>query len=198
MAAMGEDLEQTKRRLRRGLLAARRDLSAPTATQLAVAVCRRVCSLAAFGAARHVVAYAPIDNEVDPAVALAAARAASKCIYFPRRSPAGLEFLRADPESLIRGAAGIPEPTGGVPLPEPDDAVLFLVPGVAFDPRGVRLGRGGGDYDRALSRHPAAVRIGLAYELQVASGLPEDPWDVRMDAVATELRLLESGLRRVA
>src|SRR5262245_57006210 len=150
MAAMGEDLQQTKHRFRRGLLAARRDLSAAAAAQIATAVCRRVCSLAVFGAARHVVAYAAIDNEVDPAAALAEARAAGKSIYFPRRSPGGLEFLGADPGSLVRGAAGIPEPSGGTPLPDGGDAVLFLVPGVGFDLRGVRLGRGGGDYDRAL------------------------------------------------
>ena len=65
-----------------------------------------------------------------------------------------------------------------------------MVPGVAFDPRGVRLGRGAGCYDRALARHPTALRVGLAYEMQVVPSLPEATWDVPMDAVVTEARVL--------
>ena len=64
------------------------------------------------------------------------------------------------------------------------------MPGLAFDARGVRLGRGAGCYDRGLARHPHAARIGLAYEMQVVPALPEAAWDVRMDAVVTEARVL--------
>jgi len=72
--------------------------------------------------------------------------------------------------------------------------VLFLVPGVAFDARGVRLGRGIGWYDRALERHPRSIRVGLAYGFQVVSRLPEAPWDVRMHAIVTEAGLIDAAL----
>jgi 5-formyltetrahydrofolate cyclo-ligase len=67
---------------------------------------------------------------------------------------------------------------------------VFLIPGVAFDVRGVRLGRGQGWYDRTLSSCSGAVRVGLAYELQVVAAVPEEAWDMRMHALATEARLL--------
>ena len=71
---------------------------------------------------------------------------------------------------------------------------MFLVPGVAFTPCGVRLGRGVGWYDRALGRHPRGIRIGLAYGFQVVPRLPEAPWDVRMHAVVTESRSISAAL----
>jgi 5-formyltetrahydrofolate cyclo-ligase len=74
--------------------------------------------------------------------------------------------------------------------PETRD-VCFLVPGLGFDQRGVRLGRGSGWYDRALARHPQGVRVGLAYEFQLVPSLPEATWDVRMNAVVTEARVLD-------
>jgi 5-formyltetrahydrofolate cyclo-ligase len=138
-----------------------------------------------------VVAYAPIENEVDPGAVVAAAVAAGKPVYYPRRTSDGLEFFHSGPEGLAPGWSAVPEPLDGAPLsPAAGEGVVFLVPGIAFDPRGVRLGRGAGCYDRSLARHSPAARIGLAYELQVVPALPEAAWDVRMDAVVTEARVL--------
>jgi len=190
---MGEDVEQTKRRLRQRLLAARRDLSADTAARLATAVCAHVAGWHAFATAHHVVAYAAVENEVDPQEVVDTALEAGKAVYFPRVARGDLEFLRAEPTRLKPGHHGIPEPSDGVPLVPGTPAVLFLVPGVAFDTCGVRLGRGGGCYDRALARHAQALRVGLAYEMQVVQSLPETALDVRMHAVATEARLVETG-----
>ena len=137
------------------------------------------------------VAYAPIENEVDPGALVAAAAAAGKPVYYPRRTSDGLEFLQSGPEGLAPRWSALPEPLDGAPLsPAAGEGVVFLVPGIAFDPRGVRLGRGAGCYDRALARHPTALRVGLAYEMQVVPSLPEATWDVPMDAVVTEARVL--------
>jgi 5-formyltetrahydrofolate cyclo-ligase len=144
----------------------------------------------AFAAARHVVAYAAVENEVDPAAIVAVALDAGKTVYYPRRAGDGLDFLAASPERLQPGPGGIAEPVAGDRLPVGDDGVLFLVPGVAFDARGARLGRGAGCYDRALARHRTATPVGLAYEMQLVPVLPEAAWDVRMAAVVTETRVL--------
>lgn len=112
-----------------------------------------------------------MDNEVDAAGVTAAALQVGKRVYYPA---AESEEFRA----------------GGEPLPPDADGVLFLVPGVAFDSRGVRLGRGGGWYDRALARHPKGTRLGLGYEFQLVPELPEAPWDVRMHAIVTDARLV--------
>ena len=70
---------------------------------------------------------------------------------------------------------------------------LVVVPGVAFDAAGRRLGRGRGHYDATLAGLPAgAARIGLAFELQLVPEIPEEPHDVRLDAVVTEARVLFS------
>ena len=187
---MGKDHAETKQTLRRQMRAARADLSPGLVAELGAAVCKRLLGFASFLASRAVVAYAPIDNEVDPGAAVEATLAAGKVLYYPRFAPDGLEFLESNPARLAPGWGAIPEPVDGRPLPAGTEGVVFLVPGVAFDPRGVRLGRGGGCYDRALARHPRAFRVGLAYEMQVVPSLPEVAWDVPMDAVVTEARVL--------
>jgi 5-formyltetrahydrofolate cyclo-ligase len=123
---------------------------------------------------------------------VAHARDAGKTVYYPRTAEDGLVFVAPGGAGLAPGPYGVPEPTAGVALPRDQSGVLFLVPGVAFDARGARLGRGNGDYDRALTRHGDGTRIGLAYELQVAERLPESAWDVRMHAVVTDTRVIES------
>jgi 5-formyltetrahydrofolate cyclo-ligase len=137
--------------------------------------CDRVFALAAFAAARHVVVYAAMGNELDPRPIAERALAAGKDVYYPRPpgEPAGFASRR-----------------GTVPLAGNAIGVLFVVPGVAFDPRGARLGRGGGWYDRALGAPPGGIRVGLAFDFQVLPVLPEAPWDVRMHAVVTDERLL--------
>jgi len=192
---MGEDQERTKSRLRREASLARGGLDAEVAVRLAADVCRRVAALPPVGRARHLAAYSPIGRELDPARLVREALAAGVTVYYPKSQGAGLEFLAASPDRLVAGPHGALEPVDGAAL-RPDAAdVVILVPGVAFDPRGVRLGRGLGCYDRALANHPTAFRIGLAYELQIVPALPESPWDERMDVVATEARLIDGEPR---
>lgn len=68
----------------------------------------------------------------------------------------------------------------------PDQIDLIIVPGVAFDPKGHRLGYGGGFYDRFLRQCPQAVWIGLAYESQIVSDTLPQPWDVPLHQIITE------------
>ena len=130
-----------------------------------------------FAAARCVGLYAALGNELDPSRIAEAARAAGKRLYYPGS--------RGDRPGFVPEGT-----TEGSPLPSTPGAVLLLVPGVAFDVRGVRLGRGDGWYDRALAQHPDAIRLGLAYEFQMIQRLPEEPWDVRMHTVVTDARLV--------
>jgi 5-formyltetrahydrofolate cyclo-ligase len=189
---MGEDHDQAKELLRREVREARAHLSRQLVRTLSHAACLRLADLPAFGMTRHVVVYAPIENEVDPGSIVDAATADGKRVYYPRVNGKSLDFLTASPGTLAPGAFGIPEPQTGAPLPlAVDEAVLFVVPGLAFDLRGIRLGRGGGYYDRTLARYARARRLGLAYEFQVLPALPATRDDVAMDAVVTEARVLE-------
>ena len=90
------------------------------------------------------------------------------------------------PACMVAGEQfGIGEPTG--PEWTDLDAVeLIVVPGVAFDTQGNRMGRGRGFYDRLLKSTPNAVKIGVAYDFQMMNAIPVEPHDVKMDRVITE------------
>ncbi|MGH8874705.1 MAG: 5-formyltetrahydrofolate cyclo-ligase [Acidimicrobiia bacterium] len=83
---------------------------------------------------------------------------------------------------------GFEQPVAGSPELDPGEIEVALVPGLAFDRRGARLGRGGAHYDRLLGRLPlAAVRVGVTLERRLVPRVPEGPRDVRMSRMATEV-----------
>lgn len=83
---------------------------------------------------------------------------------------------------LSKGAYGIEEPTGP-PFLQPETIACIVVPGVAFDGKGNRLGRGKGYYDRLLPRLPQAYKIGLCFPFQRVEQVPAEPFDICMDEV---------------
>jgi len=140
--------------------------------------------------------YHALPDEADPALLLQALVAGGCHIAFPRIVAPGLplEFhLVPDGEVLQRGAYGIHEPAAHWPSVMPH---LLLVPLLAFDRSGHRLGYGGGFYDRTLfayrsggaSRHgTGAIRaIGLAYAAQEMESLPAEAHDMKLDGILTE------------
>ena len=187
---MGEHLRQLKGSLRAALRAERRARSSEEVGGASRAVCAAVLDLAPVRHARHLAVYVAAPGEIDPSDAVRAAGARGQAVYFPRVLGPSLEFLSCPLTALRSGAYGLPEPSEGRRLDVSSPDVVFLVPGLGFDPAGTRLGRGGGHYDRALAEHPAALRIGLACDAQIRSSLPREPWDQPMDAVVTERRVL--------
>jgi len=148
------------------------------AAHLALAVELQVC--------RSVVAYASLPGELPsgPLVALAQARGIP--LLWPRIVGEGLEFARARPEDLVVGRYAVPAPPGEVPAEGLGPGALLLVPGLAFDARGGRLGRGRGYYDRALALARGVTAIGVGYELQRLEQVPMGSHDQRVQAVLTE------------
>jgi 5-formyltetrahydrofolate cyclo-ligase len=180
---MGENCEREKRVVRRTLMSAREGLLREDAVRLSRLACLRLLALEAFGVARAVVLYRPVGNEVDPGLIAEAARRAGKLLYYPRTPEDGIGFCSQED--------GAPEPCAATPT-------VFVVPGVAFDERGVRLGRGGGWYDRALASYPDGTRVGLAYDFQIVPHLPCAVWDVPMHVTVTDARLRFHGVNRLA
>jgi 5-formyltetrahydrofolate cyclo-ligase len=182
-----------KAALRAEVVAARRRLPPELRAEASRAIAARVAALPAFAAAATVASYPALGAEVDAAPLAAAALAAGKRIAWPRMVPGriGLAFASCAPEELVPGPQGTRQPPPGaaeVPVASLD---LVLVPGVAFDAEGHRLGRGGGYYDSALaSLEGRALRIGLAFDCQIVPAVPLEPHDARVDLVATESRLL--------
>jgi 5-formyltetrahydrofolate cyclo-ligase len=185
--------EAPKATLRAALIAARRALPAEDRQSRSRSVASRLVELPAFSRARTVGLYAPIGAEVDTAEVARLAAVAGKQVAFPRIVPGerALAYAACAVDALVVGALGTREPppcARAVPLAELD---LAVVPGVAFDARGRRLGRGRGHYDATLAALPPhAARIGLAFELQIVAEVPEEPHDAPLDAVVTEARIL--------
>ena len=91
------------------------------------------------------------------------------------------------PECLKAGEQfGISEPTGPV-YTQVDQVEMIVVPGVAFDRKGNRMGRGRGFYDRLLKSTPNAYKVGVAFDFQMLDDIPMEPFDVPMDDVITEI-----------
>ena len=129
-------------------------------------------------------------DEADPALLLKALTQSGAQVAFPRMTEkdSGLEFhLVPDGRVLLPGRHGIHEPQAHWPAVRP---ALLLVPLLAYDDQGYRLGYGGGYYDRALALLPGARAIGIAYGGQRVQSLPHDAHDYPLDAILTE-----SGLR---
>ena len=150
--------------------------------------------------AAPVTAAAPACRRAMPHMAARSIRASSSTTCrpcaFPRVSDENLFFHRSEWTALRPGFGNIPEPEAQAPLVTPD---LMLVPLVAATPAGLRLGQGGGYYDRTLARLRAAgpvIALGLAWDVQIVAALPADPWDERLDWIATPTRLVECARYR--
>jgi len=176
--------------LRDRLLKQRQSLSVQDCRKLSLRAQENVSRTDEFAAARRVALYSPIRNEVCTAELFAAARQAAKQVVYPRMRDQHLAFLLVtSSDELVPGAMGVLEPVGGVEygLHEID---LMVLPGVAFDHHGHRLGYGRGFYDRVLGgpgQRPCL--LGLGYEQQVVECLPRDPHDVQVDLLVTELQV---------
>jgi 5-formyltetrahydrofolate cyclo-ligase len=181
-----------KAALRRELVAARAALSPADRAERAALAAARLLAFPPLLQARTVGAYAPLGAELDPAPAVEGLRARGARIVYPRVRPGTrvLAFAEAEPAALVKGPLGVLEPPPGSPGLEASALDALLIPGVAFSLDGLRLGRGGGYYDATLAAAPHAVRAALAFELQVVAALPAEAHDARVDALATEARLL--------
>ena len=172
--------------LRTAAAAARRALTLEERKRASERIVARLLALPELRPARTIVTYAAIREEADVEVAVAAWQERGKRILFPRVRGSELDLADvAEPRLLRIGYRGVPEPTG--PRIDPSGVDAVLVPGTAFDPRGGRLGSGGGHYDRLLPRLPAhAVRIGIGFSCQLVPHVPREEHDALMHLVVTE------------
>ncbi len=147
-------------------------------------ICIEVEQLEAFQQAEYILLYHPLTYEVSTLTLLHGYRD-SKRLYLPIVEGNDLFLVRYQGESsLIKGAFGVMEPVGER-FYQLDQITCALVPGVAFDPHGNRLGYGKGYYDRLLPQLPNAMRIGIGFSHQLVDQVPVEPSDLPMDRVIT-------------
>ncbi|ASP37764.1 5-formyltetrahydrofolate cyclo-ligase [Bacterioplanes sanyensis] len=184
-----------KTQLRRLIRQQRRSLSAQHRRYAANRFANHTSRAPELIARKHIAVYWQNDGEIDPALAIEQWLAQKKVVYLPVLHPfkAGhLLFVRYQPGMVMRhNRYGIAEPDWRYAARLPARFMsAILVPLVAFDPRGARLGMGGGYYDRSLApcrdsgRRP--LLVGCAYEFQKLERLPMESWDIPMHMIVTE------------
>jgi 5-formyltetrahydrofolate cyclo-ligase len=188
-----------RRQLRRQCRAARRALPIAVSRSHGEAVARHATTSGLVLPFRRIALYLPNDGELETGPLLARLLDAGKSVALPCVADGVLRFLPYRPDmALVSNSFGIPEPD--LPITHcwlPASIGLILMPLVAYDERGFRLGMGGGYYDRALrSVRPDGtgigarpLLIGLAHSLQQVARVPAASWDVPLDGVLTECGL---------
>lgn len=193
--------------MRKRVLAARDGLDETTRREASHRIVERVLARREFLNASGVHCFISLPGEVDTEAIFEACWNLGKATYVPylNREERRLGWARRKPgDALTAGALNVleprPENRAAVPLEAID---LLLVPGVAFDRDGNRMGYGKGYYDDFCNRFAensvvklrqgndlagiVPVRIGLAFSVQIVDAVPQDPWDRRMDVILTEL-----------
>ena len=195
---MSDRLLAEKRRLREALAERRRRVPPERAARAGEAVRVLLASWERFLAAPRVALYAALPDELPSRPCFEEVVASGRPALLPRIEPDGRLGFRVVTRwgELRPGRYGVPTPTRDAEPAALGPEDLVLVPGVAFDRQGMRVGRGGGYYDRTFAaRSGGPLLCGVAYAFQLVSAVPHDSRDRPMDAIVTdrELHEVENG-----
>lgn len=155
------------------------------------AICERLIALPEWAEARTVLAFVSMRNEVQTQEAVAAARAAGKRVGATRMLPdhSDLEVREWRLEDALEESGQMfQQPPPGAPPIAGDEVDLVIVPALAADARGYRIGYGKGYYDRLLPTLPRAFRAAVIFDFELIAEVPEHPYDTPVDMVITDLR----------
>ncbi len=186
----GPALHEAKRDLRIRTIAARDAQDPATRMRDSQAIAQGVAALPSFACAASILLTLPFRSEWDSRPLLHSVLGRGATAVLPRVD-AGSRMLAlhriSDPaHDVVVGHRGIPEPLPHLPRVDVRAIDWVLVPGVAFDMEGGRLGYGGGYYDRLLALVDAAVpRVAGAYDLQIVASVPSAPHDLTVDTIVT-------------
>jgi len=184
---------RAKAEIRKRVGAIRRALPTEARHARSAKIAARVTVLEPWSRATTVALYVAMRGEADPAPLAVAARENGKRVVLPRLEP-GAELtwhLAEEGASLEESGMGFEQPATDAPAVHADAIDLVIVPAMAADDRGHRIGWGGGYYDRALPRMTHATRVAIVYDFQMLAEVPNTPNDVPVHYVVTD-----RGVRR--
>ena len=193
VGAMSSQITESKRRLRRQMSLLRNDVTATESERAGELAARALIELDLAKRAERIALYAALPYEIPTRLLFDAVIEKTGTALLPRTTdPIGLEFFAVERwEELRPGAFGVLEPQSDATAVRlrPDD--LVVVPGVAFDEAGYRLGHGKGYYDRAFAAElgDSPTLVGFGYEFQIVEAVPHDERDRQMDAIVTDQRV---------
>lgn len=159
-------------------------------------IMENLAALPEFVKAKNLLVYMHTGSEVRTDGMVGCGFQMGKRVFVPRVSGREMEFYEIrDLKECVPGFMGILEP--------PEDArpfvfgkemkredTLMILPGLAFDEKGKRLGYGGGFYDRYLTKHPDCIKMGIAYDFQCEEEVPAEETDICADMIITEKRVI--------
>ncbi|MEM7229856.1 MAG: 5-formyltetrahydrofolate cyclo-ligase [Planctomycetota bacterium] len=191
---MSESTGQSKADLRAQMKDRLAALTDDQRRDMSVQACSRLVQDDAFVHASTIMMYMPIAREVDVTTIALACFRQNKTVCVPRvdwerKDMQPVEVSSFDDRVMDVDEHGIRSPRHAR-LVLPTQIDLLILPGLAFDAHGHRLGRGGGFYDRFLTRiRRNCTTIGIAFDVQIIDAVPNDDWDMSVDAVVTDRRV---------
>jgi 5-formyltetrahydrofolate cyclo-ligase len=194
-----EDLlrHRVKLELRKRMRGVRGAMAAAACAEKSARIVERLLALEAVRRARSVALFWPLvaRREVDLRPADAALRARGTAVAYPALQDDGvLQFRFVDDLAAMEPhALGFMEPPPSATPAAPGQLDAIVVPALAVDPRGHRIGYGAGHYDRSLPAHPSAARIVVAFDFQLVADLPDTEGDVAVGWIVTDVRALEAS-----
>ena len=183
------NIKETKKQLRTEIITKRASLSATDWQEKNKKTCKNLENHLLFQEAKTILAYFSIRQEPD----LTTLFSTNHNWGFPRCVNKSLIWHSWQPkEPLLTGKYGILEPSPNAPVIKPENVDLILIPAVACDYNGYRLGYGGGFYDRLLNspQWHSIPTIGIIFEFALFSQLPYEPWDQKLKAICTDKDVL--------
>jgi 5-formyltetrahydrofolate cyclo-ligase len=187
-----KEAQQQKSQLREHCLAIRKSLGAEMRAKASLTICDNLEGWRVFQQSQTILAYMPIKSEVD--LTLLMKRLPQKTWVLPRIIPEEdhrMVFHAYDPDRLIHHHFGMAEPAPDSPIIQPGEIELALVPGLAFDRRGCRLGYGGGYFDRFLEKFQG-ISAGIIFQALLLDAVPHTAHDIPMQWIVTEDELFRS------
>ena len=172
-----------KQELRRTIRERKRAMTEEEIVERSNALAEKFYHTPAYQAASTIYGYLPYNQEVRTIPMLQRALDDGKRVAVPKVYGEEMRFIYLeDLTQVSKGYAGIPEPIADAPVAE-DQRALVLMPGLAFDPQGHRIGYGGGFYDRFLAQEPHHPTLALCYEFQMQAHLDTEEFDIPVDTV---------------
>ncbi len=186
---------ESKTALRVALLSQRNSLSTEKAESWSRSIQARLLEAPLYQSASAIALYSSVQHEAATEKIRDHSLRSGKRVVYPRLVPnRSLEFVEIESATeLVCGKTGIAEPVGDKVLSYSGELdLLLIVPGVAFDPKGNRLGRGQAWYDRVIRQWGSrATPVGLAYEFQIIDRVPVDSWDEKVLFISTQERFID-------
>ncbi|MDX2024176.1 MAG: 5-formyltetrahydrofolate cyclo-ligase [Deltaproteobacteria bacterium] len=191
-----DPVAELKRRLRDEMSLRRQACTSAFVQTASAALAQNLLTIAAFKNAGTLAGFQAIRREIDPDPALLQRQRTGAVLAWPRvaASRPRLMFHRTcRPRDWTQGPFGLREPVASAPVVPIESLNAILVPGLAFDRTGARLGWGGGFYDEALGRLPPLARpllLGVGFDFQIVARCPVEPLDVFVDWVVTDQQVI--------